>query len=240
MLACAYASHGDTKHVLLFPEDPDECFEMSAQALDLADRLQTPVFVMTDLDIGMNQRLCRPFKWDDSREIRPRQGDDPRRSRRRQGLRSLPRRRRRRHSLPHLSGHASDQGRLLHARHHARTPTPATRKPAPITSTTCSGCAKFETAKALVPLAGVARKAAKDALSARSSTARPARRCRRRSTRSPSRASTSTPCACAPSRSRTSVADFIAAHDKVFVVEQNRDAQLRRCWSTRPASIRRS
>ena len=68
VLACAYASHGDTKHVLLFPEDPYECFEMSAQALDLAERLQTPVFVMTDLDIGMNQRLCRPFAWDDTRE----------------------------------------------------------------------------------------------------------------------------------------------------------------------------
>ena len=68
ILACAYASHGDTRHVLLFPEDPYECFEMSAQALDLAERLQTPVFVMSDLDIGMNQRLCRPFAWDDSVE----------------------------------------------------------------------------------------------------------------------------------------------------------------------------
>ena len=67
VLSCAYASHGDTKHVLLFPEDPYECFEMSATALDLADRLQTPVFVMTDLDIGMNQRLCKPFVWDDQR-----------------------------------------------------------------------------------------------------------------------------------------------------------------------------
>ena len=67
LLACAYASHGDTKHVLLFPEDPAECFEFAALALDLADRLQTPVFLMTDLDIGMNQRLSAPLKWDDSR-----------------------------------------------------------------------------------------------------------------------------------------------------------------------------
>ncbi|MDE2155791.1 MAG: 2-oxoacid:acceptor oxidoreductase subunit alpha [Xanthomonadaceae bacterium] len=67
ILSCAYASHGDTKHVLLFPEDPHECFEHAAAALDLADRLQTPVFVMTDLDIGMNQRLCKPFQWDDAR-----------------------------------------------------------------------------------------------------------------------------------------------------------------------------
>ncbi len=67
LLACAYCSHGDTKHVLLFPEDPLECFEFAAAALDLADRLQTPVFLMSDLDIGMNQRLCAPFAWDDTR-----------------------------------------------------------------------------------------------------------------------------------------------------------------------------
>ncbi len=67
ILAAAYASHGDTKHVLLFPEDPHECFMFSAAALDLADRLQTPIFVMTDLDIGMNQRLCAPFVWDHAR-----------------------------------------------------------------------------------------------------------------------------------------------------------------------------
>jgi 2-oxoglutarate ferredoxin oxidoreductase subunit alpha len=67
VLICAYASHGDTKHPLLFPEDPREAFEMSAQAFDLADRLQTPVFVLTDLDIGMNERLCDPLEWDDSR-----------------------------------------------------------------------------------------------------------------------------------------------------------------------------
>ncbi|WP_326539624.1 2-oxoacid:acceptor oxidoreductase subunit alpha [Pseudorhodoferax sp.] len=67
ILACAYASHGDTKHVLLLPEDPRECFEHAAAALDLADRLQTPVFVMTDLDIGMNQRLCEPFEWEEGR-----------------------------------------------------------------------------------------------------------------------------------------------------------------------------
>ena len=69
VLACAYASHGDTKHVLLFPEDPNECFSFSAAAFDLADRLQTPIFVMTDLDIGMNQRLCEPFAWDPERKL---------------------------------------------------------------------------------------------------------------------------------------------------------------------------
>ena len=65
LLACAYASHGDTKHVLVFPEDPYECFKFTALAFDLAERLQTPVFVMSDLDIGMNEVLCEPFDWDD-------------------------------------------------------------------------------------------------------------------------------------------------------------------------------
>jgi 2-oxoglutarate ferredoxin oxidoreductase subunit alpha len=68
IMSCAYASHGDTKHVLLLPEDPAEAFEFGAQAFDLADRLQTPIFVMLDLDIGMNHRLCRPFKWDQTRK----------------------------------------------------------------------------------------------------------------------------------------------------------------------------
>jgi 2-oxoglutarate/2-oxoacid ferredoxin oxidoreductase subunit alpha len=68
VVLAAYASHGDTKHVLLFPEDPAEAFEFGALAFDLADRLQTPIFVMLDLDIGMNHRLCRPLAWDDSRK----------------------------------------------------------------------------------------------------------------------------------------------------------------------------
>ena len=69
ILSAAYASHGDTKHVLLLPEDPKECFDFGALAFDLADRLQTPIFVMLDLDIGMNERLCAPFQWDDARRL---------------------------------------------------------------------------------------------------------------------------------------------------------------------------
>jgi 2-oxoglutarate/2-oxoacid ferredoxin oxidoreductase subunit alpha len=67
ILACAYASHGDTKHVLLFPADPTECFSLGAQAFDLAERLQTPVMVMSDLDIGMNDWITDPFAWDDAK-----------------------------------------------------------------------------------------------------------------------------------------------------------------------------
>ncbi len=69
LLSCAYASHGDTRHVLLFPEDPRECFELGALAFDLADRLQTPVFVMLDLDIGMQDWLCEPLAWDDRKTM---------------------------------------------------------------------------------------------------------------------------------------------------------------------------
>ncbi len=67
ILLAAYASHGDTRHVLLFPCDPKECFEMTVDAFDLADRLQTPVIVMSDLDLGMNDNLSEPMHWDDSR-----------------------------------------------------------------------------------------------------------------------------------------------------------------------------
>jgi 2-oxoglutarate ferredoxin oxidoreductase subunit alpha len=69
LLSCAYASHGDTKHVMLLPEDPTESFAFAAQAFDLADRLQTPIFVMLDLDIGMQDWLCEPFAWDDSKRM---------------------------------------------------------------------------------------------------------------------------------------------------------------------------
>ncbi|WP_300513396.1 2-oxoacid:acceptor oxidoreductase subunit alpha [Aliiroseovarius sp.] len=69
VLAAAYASHGDTKHVLLFPATPSECFEMSAQSFDLAEQLQTPVILMTDLDLGMNDWMSPPLEWDDNKEL---------------------------------------------------------------------------------------------------------------------------------------------------------------------------
>jgi 2-oxoglutarate ferredoxin oxidoreductase subunit alpha len=66
LMSAAYASHGDTRHICLYPSNPEECFYMAVQAFDLAERLQTPVFVMSDLDIGMNDWMCRDLKWDDS------------------------------------------------------------------------------------------------------------------------------------------------------------------------------
>lgn len=68
ILEAAYASHGDTKHVLLFPASPRECFQMTATAFDLAEQLQTPVILMTDLDLGMNDHISKPFTWEDARK----------------------------------------------------------------------------------------------------------------------------------------------------------------------------
>jgi len=69
LIGAAYASHGDTKHPMLLPMDPGECFTFAALAFDLADRLQTTVFVMLDLDMGMNEWLTEPFSWDDTRRM---------------------------------------------------------------------------------------------------------------------------------------------------------------------------
>src|SRR5216684_987266 len=66
IMECAYASHGDTRHVCLYPANPEECFYMAVQAFDLTERLQTPVMVLSDIDIGMNDWMCRDLKWDDS------------------------------------------------------------------------------------------------------------------------------------------------------------------------------
>jgi 2-oxoglutarate/2-oxoacid ferredoxin oxidoreductase subunit alpha len=66
ILECAYASHGDTRHVCLYPSNPEECFYMAVQAFDLTERLQTPVMVLSDLDIGMNDWMCRDLQWDDA------------------------------------------------------------------------------------------------------------------------------------------------------------------------------
>ena len=66
ILECAYASHGDTKHILLFPASPAECFELTPKCFDLAERFQTPVFLMSDLDIGMNDWVTPRLQWDDA------------------------------------------------------------------------------------------------------------------------------------------------------------------------------
>jgi len=70
ILEAAYASHGDTRHILLFPSTPKECFDFTATAFDLSEQLQTPVIIMTDLDLGMNDHVSPPFSWDDSKDYK--------------------------------------------------------------------------------------------------------------------------------------------------------------------------
>ena len=225
----AYASHGDTKHRLLFPEDPRECFEMGALAFDLADRLQTPIFVMLDLDIGMNEWLSKPFAWDDTPAARPRQGDDRGRARGRQGFRPLSRRRRRRHPLPHLSrARIRPSGAYLHPRHLARPLRRATARKARSMSTTCSGCC----ASSRPRRSWCRRRCARDAKQ-KTKTRRDlfrldhGRRCTRRSRRSKAQGIHLDALRVRGFPFADEVLDFIAAHEQVFVVEQNRDAQLR-------------
>jgi 2-oxoglutarate ferredoxin oxidoreductase subunit alpha len=226
ILLAAYASHGDTKHPLLFPEDPAECFEMGALAFDLADRLQTTVFVMLDLDIGMNEWLCRPFAWDDRRRLdrgkvmtyeqleagvpfgryRDVDGD------------GIPYR-----SLP---GVHPDRGAYF-TRGTSRDPDARYSEEGPVYVANMERLlTKFETAKSLVP-PPVERKA------------------KRRTPYGAIYFGSTTPAMHEALEIlevdgvhidalrvrgfpfRDEVMDFIAAHETVFIVEQNRDAQLR-------------
>ena len=115
LMMCAYASHGDTRHICLYPADPKEAFEFAVKAFDLAERFQTPVFVLSDLDIGMNDWMMPRLAWDDS--YRPDRGKVLSAERARGGEELLPlhRRRRRRHSVPIAAGRAP-QGCVFHAR----------------------------------------------------------------------------------------------------------------------------
>jgi len=226
ILIAAYASHGDTKHPLLFPEDPAECFEMGALAFDLADRLQTTVFVMLDLDIGMNEWLCRPLAWDDNRRLdrgkvmtyeeleagkpfgryRDVDGDGI-------AYRTLP-------------GVHPDRGGYF-TRGTSRDPDARYSEEGPVYVGNMQRLLrKFETAKALIP-APVARKAARrtphGVLYFGSSSA---------AMKESLAALEAAGIHLDALRLRgfpfsDAVIDFIAEHETVFVVEQNRDAQLR-------------
>ena len=101
LMMCAYASHGDTRHICLYPSDPREAFELAVKAFDLAERFQTPVFVLSDLDIGMNDWMVPKLTWDDSYQPGSRQGAVGRGAREGQELLPLSRRRRRRHPAAH-------------------------------------------------------------------------------------------------------------------------------------------
>ena len=133
LLSIAYLSHGDTKHIALFPANPEECFYLAVQAFDLAERFQTPVFVVTDLDIGMNDWMCRRLKWDDS--YRPDRGKVLGAAELAEVEEVRPLRRHRRWSAGADAAGRASKGRVLHARLRAhvasrrtpRTPTSTAR-----------------------------------------------------------------------------------------------------------------
>jgi 2-oxoglutarate ferredoxin oxidoreductase subunit alpha len=226
ILSAAYASHGDTKHPLLFPEDPSECFEMAALSFDLAERLQTTVFVMLDLDIGMNEWLTEPFSWDEKRRLdrgkimtreRLDAGEDFGRYREVDG-----------DGIPYrtLPGVHPERGAYF-TRGTSRDPNARYSEEGPVYVANMERLLKkFETAKGLIP----------------PPVARPASR------RTPHGVLYfgSTSHALDESLEQLAeggihldalrlrgfpfsdaVAEFIAAHETVFVVEQNRDAQIR-------------
>jgi 2-oxoglutarate ferredoxin oxidoreductase subunit alpha len=226
ILSAAYASHGDTKHSLLFPEDPTECFEMGALAFDLADRLQTTVFVMLDLDIGMNEWLCRPFAWDDGRRLdrgKVMTHDELEAGKPFGRYRDVDG-----DGIPYrtLPGVHPSRGAYF-TRGTSRDPDARYSEDGPVYVANMERLlAKFETAKSLIP-APVARKA------------------RRRTPHGAIYFGSTTPAMHEALEMlegdginvdalrvrgfpfQDAVLEFIAAHETVFVVEQNRDAQLR-------------
>ncbi len=226
ILSAAYASHGDTKHVLLLPDDPHECFKFAAEAFDLADRLQTPVFVMLDLDIGMNEWLCEPLAWDEGRRfdrgkvLTAEELEAGREFGRYLDVdgdgityRTWP-------------GHASDQGRVLHPRHLEEPLRPLQRGGLRLRRQHAAALAQVRDGAPPLPRADPRRHARglahrrdllrlDDAGDARGAggavgAGHPLDMMRLRAFPFPE-----------------SVADFIDEHDFVFVVEQNRDAQMR-------------
>ena len=228
ILVCAYASHGDTKHILLFPAEPNECFQFAVKSFDLAERFQTPVFMLTDLDIGMNDWVVPRLSWDDG--YRPDRG----RVLSREDLEKMPKFHRyspedeRRGRGAHAA-RGPLQGRVLHARLGAQQARRLHRDPRTSTRRSWTAC---------------------------SASTRPrASTCPRRSSRTAAEApeprsawSLSGGCDCAMREAITgagakgiaadymrvrgfpfgaAVETFLEEHELVFVVEQNRDAQLR-------------
>ena len=215
-----------------FPDGPNEAFEFGADAFDLAERLQTPVFVMLDLDIGMNSHLSAPFKWDDARDLRPRQGPLVRGAGKGAEFRPLRRRRRRRDSLSNASRRAIRRAAPISPAAPAATASRAIpRKGCPI-STTWSGWSTSSRPRAACCRARFSGGRRSRPGSAFSTTdrllppmdeAQQMLAARRHPCRRPAHPRVS---------ARPEVQDFIDDHDQIFVVEQNRDAQMRTLIST--------
>jgi 2-oxoglutarate ferredoxin oxidoreductase subunit alpha len=223
LLACAYASHGDTRHVLLFPDSPEESFQMSVQAFDLAERLQTPVFVLLDLDIGMNDWMAPDLRWDDG--YRPDRGKMLTPAQ----IEELPKFQRyldpdgdgiAYRTLPGISPKASYFTRGSgHNRHGAYTEDSAEYQ-----EVLDRLVRKFRTAAKLVPAAVTDGRGAAAAIVSLGSCDGPVREALASLRRS---GVTIDYLRVRGFPFGAEVEEFLAAHQTIFVVEQNRDGQLR-------------
>ena len=220
----AYASHGDTKHIVLFPANPEECFTLAVAAFDLAERFQTPVFMLSDLDIGMNDWVCPRFKWDDA--YRPDRGRvlSAAELEKHRPVPSLFERGRR----PRRRAHAARrprQGRVLHARLGPQQVRRLHRDPGRIPGGHGPPAAQAQGGGAGRPRARDPHADRRDA-SASSPWAAAIRRCARRSRLLAERGIVADYMRIRAFPFGETVEKFLAAHDRIFVVEQNRDAQL--------------
>jgi 2-oxoglutarate/2-oxoacid ferredoxin oxidoreductase subunit alpha len=226
ILSAAYASHGDTKHPLLFPQDPTECFEMGALSFDLAERLQTTIFVMLDLDIGMNEWLTGPFTWDSDRRLdrgkimthdRLEAGEEFGRYREVDG-----------DGIPYrtLPGVHPERGAYF-TRGTSRDPNARYSEEGPVyVANMMRLLKKFETAKTLIPspVVRAARRHTRYGVLYYGSTAHALDEALEQLA---ARGQHLDAMRLRGFPFSDDVAKFIAAHETVFVVEQNRDAQVR-------------
>ena len=222
ILTTAVLSHGDTRHPLLLPHSVGECYTMSMAAFDLAERLQSPVFVMSDLDLGHEHVDVGPVPV--SRDAhRSGQGPGPGGDRAHRRVGPLQGRGRRRHPVPLAARHR--RAAVLRARLGPQRPRPGTASAPTITCRTwIVSSASSIRRRPRAPARDRSRAMAR--VSASSPTARATGRCSRAATSCATRrASRRRTCACGLPVPR-GVAEFIAAHDRVYVVEQNRDAQM--------------
>ena len=232
ILAAYYLSHGDTRHVVLFPGSPKECFEFGGQAFDLAERLQTLVFVLSDLDLGMNVWISEPFEYPEKPMDRGKvlSADGPGAAGQHVG--PLQGRGRRRHPLSHPARQPPTARRPISRAAPVTTRTPSySERPEDWERNMDRLARKFETARAAGARArGATRRPAR--VSASSASARTTRPCWKRAT------------CCGQAGIETSylrlralpisqaVRDFIGRYERIYVVENNHDGQLHKILLT--------
>ena len=216
--------HGDCRHIVLIPGSVEECYEMTIEALDLAQQFQTPVFMATDLDLGMNLWLSSPFTYP-TKPIQRGKVLDRGRPRAAGQLRAVQGPRRRRRLLPHDPRHREPAGRLLHARHRAQREVGLQRAPRGLEEEPRPPGPQARDGPQGRPRAGRSRAISAPA-SACSPTAAPITPWPRPATCSSEQGISTEYCRLRALPVADEVISFIERHQRVYVIEQNRDAQI--------------